>query len=249
MINNDNKIITNTFNNRIIAISVIRFIAMNMIVICHIQQYYGHWMAWWFNTGVQIFFCMSGFLYGNKNIENNMIFVLRNFTKILLDYYLYLLPVMLIYLIFASQCLSLTKIIGSIFGSTSIDGLGHLWYIPYVLFCYLITPLLSRIAKILKNTSTIVFILTIVSLLAANQIIITLYVKYFTAAWINCYLIGFWGAKLIRRGFSLNIIASLSIPICITLNVAKIRFLEGRSIFIEQYAHVAMGVFLFFVCY
>lgn len=52
------------------AISFIRMIAMEMIIICHIMQYYDFVLAWWFNVGVQIFLCISGFLYGQKAIEN-----------------------------------------------------------------------------------------------------------------------------------------------------------------------------------
>jgi peptidoglycan/LPS O-acetylase OafA/YrhL len=204
-------------------------------------------MAWWFNVGVQIFLCMSGFLYGwHKDIKNGETFIIRNFKKVLLDYYLYLLPVIPIYLIFAPHYLSSVKIIGSIFGSTNIDGLKHLWYVPYILFCYLITPILLKINEILKNKRAIIFIITIILLLAVNQAVITLYVKYFTAAWINCYLIGFFGAKLIKRGFSLNSIVGLLIPVCIALNAVKIRSPESGSLFIEQYAHAALGVSLFF---
>ena len=53
------------------AISLLRFIAMIFIVICHFFQYYNLELAWWFNVGVQIFLCISGFLYGNKKITNS----------------------------------------------------------------------------------------------------------------------------------------------------------------------------------
>ena len=47
-------------------ISLIRFISTIMIVSCHFLQYFNLELAWWLNVGVQIFFIMSGFLYGNK---------------------------------------------------------------------------------------------------------------------------------------------------------------------------------------
>ena len=53
------KIISNKLN-------LIRIISMIMIVICHYLQFYDNYMAYWFNVGVQIFFLLSGVLYGCK---------------------------------------------------------------------------------------------------------------------------------------------------------------------------------------
>ena len=50
------------------SISLLRMVAMLSIVSCHIFQYYGNFLAWWFNVGVQIFLCISGYLYGQKDI-------------------------------------------------------------------------------------------------------------------------------------------------------------------------------------
>ena len=43
------------------SISCIRFIAFTFIIICHILQYFGNGLCWWFNVGVQIFLAISGF--------------------------------------------------------------------------------------------------------------------------------------------------------------------------------------------
>lgn len=48
------------------SISLIRLCAFCMIFTCHILQYWGQELAWWFNIGVQIFLCISGYLYGGK---------------------------------------------------------------------------------------------------------------------------------------------------------------------------------------
>ena len=52
------------------AISMLRFISMLMIIACHICQHYEIELAFWFNVGVQVFFMISGFLYGQKDINN-----------------------------------------------------------------------------------------------------------------------------------------------------------------------------------
>lgn len=48
------------------SVSLIRLIATIFIITCHIMQYLSIELAWWFNVGVQIFLCMSGYLYGKK---------------------------------------------------------------------------------------------------------------------------------------------------------------------------------------
>lgn len=56
------------------AISIIRVLAFLSIITCHIMQYYHCELAWWFNVGVQIFLCLSGYLYGRKSIDNELSF-------------------------------------------------------------------------------------------------------------------------------------------------------------------------------
>ena len=61
--------------------SLIRLISTIFIVTCHIMQYNNFVLAWWFNVGVQIFLCMSGFLYGQKIIDNQIGFYKKNIFK------------------------------------------------------------------------------------------------------------------------------------------------------------------------
>ena len=66
---NQNKSIDITVSERN-AISVVRSCAMLMIVLCHLLQAYGNNWAWLFNAGVQVFFVLSGYLYGHKYIAD-----------------------------------------------------------------------------------------------------------------------------------------------------------------------------------
>lgn len=54
-----------------ISLTYIRVFAMFSIILCHLFQTY-HLVGWSdiFNMGVQVFFVMSGFLYGYKQIDN-----------------------------------------------------------------------------------------------------------------------------------------------------------------------------------
>ena len=71
-----------------IAISYIRLIAMILIVICHFLQFYGYKLAFYLNIGVQLFFIISGYLYGNKDIDNIVPFLKKRFRKILVPYWI-----------------------------------------------------------------------------------------------------------------------------------------------------------------
>lgn len=56
---------------------------MLMIITCHFMQYMEMELAWWFNVGVQIFFVISGFLYGGKSIEKPLKFYVKALKKYL----------------------------------------------------------------------------------------------------------------------------------------------------------------------
>ena len=133
------------------AISIIRVISIFLIVLCHFFQYYGIEFAWWFNVGVQIFFTISGFLYGCREINDPVCFILKRLKRILIPYYTFLLPALACYILFHREVLSPIEIAGSLVCSHTLGGLGNLWFIPYILFCYFITPYLYFISKKLEK--------------------------------------------------------------------------------------------------
>ena len=59
---------------------IIRVFAMLSIVVCHLFQSYNHGLAGLFNIGVQVFFVLSGYLYGTK-----MILDWKNWAKCILS--------------------------------------------------------------------------------------------------------------------------------------------------------------------
>lgn len=69
------------------SISVARLVATICIILCHMQQYYGSELCWWFNVGVQMFLFISGYLYANKKIVDSELFFIKNLIKILIPYY------------------------------------------------------------------------------------------------------------------------------------------------------------------
>ena len=68
------------------AISIIRVMAMILIVSCHITQGYDQQIAFILNVGVQIFFLLSGFLYGKIEITSIASFVKKRFVKVYIPF-------------------------------------------------------------------------------------------------------------------------------------------------------------------
>ncbi len=130
--------------NRDHSISAIRGISMLCIVLCHIMQYLNWELAWWFNVGVQIFLCISGFLYGKKEITQWGSFLKKGFKKILVGYYIVFLPVAFI-LYFIVGIASRGQVLRGLLINGTVNGGEHLWFIPTILFCYCITVFLSLI--------------------------------------------------------------------------------------------------------
>ena len=65
-----------------VAISYFRVMALVSIISCHIFQALDNRWAWVLNMGVQVFFFISGFLYGHKDIQDWIRWYKNRFKKI-----------------------------------------------------------------------------------------------------------------------------------------------------------------------
>ena len=70
-------------------ISLARTVGVILIISCHVLQFYGNELAWWLNCGVQLFLGLSGFIYGQRKIDDDFGFIKKRFVRILKDYYIY----------------------------------------------------------------------------------------------------------------------------------------------------------------
>lgn len=171
------------------SISLIRLIATSFIIMCHFFQYFDIKLAWWFNVGVQIFLCMSGFLYGRRGIiKDEWQFYKKNIVKIMIDYYVVIFLVILFFSVFFPEKLSIIVVLKTFLTNGTLYGGEHLWYIPYCLFCYLITPFLSRYFNNYKNNIIRYFFILCIFSIA----VIEGFLNYFNSAWIICYILGFF---------------------------------------------------------
>ena len=232
------------------SISLLRLIAMSFIVLCHFFQYYDMEPAWWFNVGVQMFFCISGFLYANKKIDSAIDFITRNLQKILIPYFCFLIPTIVIYFAFASDSITVSSAILALLTSGTIGGIGHLWFIPYILFCYLITPYLQALVEKMRKTKWYIFCSMFFFLIVCGVIFSKVFSSYFSFDRIFCYLFGYFATVFLQE-YKEIIYKRLVWVLTVTtllLNCLRIycKYIghfsfKGFSMF-EAYAHALLGI-------
>lgn len=242
------------------SISFVRALAMAMIVACHLLQYYELELAWWLNVGVQIFLCISGYLYGTREVHNDFVFIKKRFTRILLDYYVVVVPALLLYCLFAADLVSPGKVVSVLLTSDTLYGAGHLWFVPVILVCYLITPLLISFAAVGSKRGAGVDIIKMLTSMIVIFLVCRYFIPYFNSAHVNCFVIGFFLRRIQasdKRWAMGCCVAIIGIAICLNVvQVASVYYSYSPfeplytskwfSIF-KSYAHTFLGVSLFVI--
>ncbi len=241
--------------NKITSISCIRFISFMMIIICHILQGLGNELAFWFNLGVQIFFFMSGYLYGNKKIKNYSNFFKDKLEKILLPLSILVIIMAIMEKVFFDVSYSKELYLANILGYGgfygTLESLGHIWFVSYILLCYLITPILDKLIK--DNDKKVRNFVIILLLLISFSIFKVTPIK---VAWICNYILGYFYASSCknyntRKVFVLVLVIMtvFILPISLILkydlvsNIPRL-FIKYR-VLICGFEHVFLGSLLF----
>ncbi len=243
------------------SISLIRMVAMSFIIICHIFQTYDNELAWWFNVGVQIFLIISGYLYCSKDYskESPIKILKKQFKKILIPYYLWLPIVILLYYILCPQHLSLTGVVKYILCCGVLEGQGHFWFIPYILFCYLITPYLYWVRSSVKECNLIRTLVVYCCIIVLFIVLSSAFKSYFSAAYVVCYILGYFLKDIFTRfeaTRTFNLIFVVTLCITTLLCGCKIYLLyvnpvpfDGimASVFnlFKVYTHLLLGLTIF----
>lgn len=232
-------------------LSLIRFLSVCSIVLCHILSYYGNDLSNWFNVGTQVFLCISGYLYGQKDIKDCKSFYLRRFVKILIPFYIVLIPALILNILTGK--IDVFTGLRALLMNVTVEGGGHLWFVPTILFCYVITPILQSFFNGSKKGSFIV-----VTVLGVQ--IITLFCLgfaiFYPGPWIACYFIGYAigyneKSQFIKREHILICFALLA-----AMNILQIYIDYGLRlqltgiigkiyVYWKNFNHVWLGTFLF----
>lgn len=133
-------------------ISLVRVLACALIVWNHLSNFMlnGFLNRWnWANIGVQVFFFMSGYLYGGRIIHDRKAWLIKQTKKIVKPYYLYLLLIIPVICFIDINSLNILNISSAFlciqgFSLYQIDGLGQHWFVSYILFCYLLFSVFSN---------------------------------------------------------------------------------------------------------
>ena len=134
------------------------------------------------------------------NSKTRIRFLIKNSLKILKDYWIYcILVIFPVYSFKEPLVLTKRKIIEVLITSDTISGVHHLWFIPYILFCYFLTPYLFDIKEYLKNKSKKSFIKGLIFVLFIIMIFSYFFKFYFIPEWICCYIIGFFMTDIINN--------------------------------------------------
>ena len=245
-----NNLLTSTGGGKNLTISMIRLLAMLSIIACHFCQYYNNEWAWWLNVGVQMFFIISGYLYGNRSVENPVQWLRKRFLKILIPYYIFLTLAIIGYTIVSPDILGAGNIVSSYLVVGTIKGISHLWFVSYILFCYIITPYLAALRDYLSNKNLLFSIGSIVVIFGVYSIIEILINGYFRPGRVGCYILGYFTAVLVNR------IGTKSLLLCFWISLiptvisnyvyCHIHYLQGLEmkgtlVHITDFSHAFLG--------
>ena len=243
---------------------------MLMIVLCHIikfytfipgSQIYGQFL----NVGVEVFFAMSGYLYGRKNISDFKGWIKKRIQRIwvpiailvLVDYFILVsifgetIPVttLMVYLLNLQGLLFVSSdFFGKFF--SAIPNLGPLWFTTIIMICYLLLPLFQRFRdKCTKraNKKTI-YIVCIISLFCVSLLIQAM--THTTTFYIFVFLSGYLLAdlKIENTDYSRTKVVSLVVTISalILTRVVLRRFIDGTALYslLVSIEHSIMGISL-----
>ena len=218
---------------------------MMLIVACHIAQCYGLKIAFLLNVGVQLFFFLSGFLYGKLDQpKSSFEFYWKRFFKVYLPYIIWVFLIIVVYTVFGLYRVSLKQIVLYLLNLqwfvTPIEGLNHLWFLTVLMICYLMTPWVKKL--LVKRPALFV------AFFMACCIVEFLFVKkfYSIVAWVALYLTGMLFGTYYSKTFS-SVVMLVS---AMALTVLSVRFspdMLANEAFREYsiWLHWILGLFLF----
>lgn len=223
-------------------LNLIRWLSTIAIVACHILQGYDNEWAWVLNIGVQVFFFLSGFLYGIKSIVKIKRFYFGRFIKLYLPYIIWVTIAIGILSLISPDSISYKGIILQYATLTNLPGLNHLWFMNIIFICYLILPIIDR--GIDKYQS-----ITILSVCFIFVLILAL--KYESRfLWISLYYLGYFCGKYQKiQKYTLLVAAVVSVWMVIYSGFTLSIFKEHSIL--NNILHATMGITIFlclFLC-
>lgn len=237
-------------------INTIRVISMFLIVLCHYFQFFNIPLAYWCNVGVQIFFLISGILYGSKDIDNWKKFWKNKFLKIVLPYYIVVTIMFIINLITKKELNIISYVFYLLFGQAfnseiRLTSLSHLWFVSYIMLFYLILHILPKIDISNKKN----FYFTFFSIITGLQVLQMINVININISYVFLFIGGYYFSRRIikyKKNINLknvfviaSIICTIGIPVQLVLE--KYQFsgiIYKLYIIYVDYIHALLGIII-----
>lgn len=158
-------------------ITMIRIVAMIMIVLCHLCTWFGYSaLGLVFDVGVQIFFFISGWCYCEKKIKQPVKWLVERWRKLCIPAYVWSSVMLLITYFVGEWKAPLWQYVLShgfnlqgwdqVFPGIHlewiicINGCGPMWFLTALMFCYLIMLVVKYLAwKCTNKTELLIYIL------------------------------------------------------------------------------------------
>ena len=133
----------------------LRVFGVLLILLCHFTRQSGNnyliMSSQFFNIGNDIFFIMSGFLFGisgGKRFTQVLLWYKKRFTRIYLPYELMIVTLFAFHVIlgYKLDTLQWIKQFMGVHGWEGVYGATQTWFVTSILLCYIFTPIISTTA-------------------------------------------------------------------------------------------------------
>ena len=139
----------------------LRTVGMLMILLCHFTQQSGNsylvMSSQFFNIGNDIFFIMSGFLFGiqRKTLNPMIPWYKKRIKRIYVPYEMMILVLFFVHIVLDIRInvIQWGRQFWGLQGWLGVKGAIHTWFITSLLLCYLLTPLISEVFLSVKQES------------------------------------------------------------------------------------------------
>lgn len=223
----DNNNITKEHGKYDYSIAITRIVGCAMIFLCHYVQITGNstiaQSSQFFNVGVFVFFLISGYLYGQKNIGrgNVLKWYGKRLVKILVPLYVVMIIIFLALYIENIKVMPMQYLIYALnlqgfWGE--ISGAAQLWFLTALMICYFITPLLQfmrdNINKNVLKVIASIYILLQLAVAIMGSTVLALYMMY-----IGVYIIGYSVLKYVLDEITTGKFAGWSIIMVLAMGL------------------------------
>lgn len=249
-------------NNFDYAISLSRIVACVFIFMCHYVQETGNAVlsasAQFFNVGVFIFFMLSGYLYGSRDIKKDGVlnFYKKRAKKIFIPLYIVAI-VGIIALSIEGYFFEWYQYVALLFNLqgffANIWGIGQVWFLTIIMICYIITPLLQKFRDEVTKRIQIILALVYVAIQVVSGLFgVTLVAKYMI--YIGVYILAYFLLqRWIKSLTTMRIVAwTIVMVAAMVIRLLGKEILDGQNIYnhvIVMYTQIVLATWIILVIY